>query len=632
MTIGADPSGEGRISRRSLLKGIGGGAVVASLGVGTLAVTGPTPTPATASLNSFAGRALLGASDGDMTATAYATGDLGRVPGIEDALSVLALPFDGTNPSIATVPVSNSVLAWPSIIAVSPDGRRAYVAETRARPADGVESVGSVQEDLPEGRLVTVVDITDPTAPSVVDSLDVGPAPGTVAVSPDGSTLAVGLDRDADQLVLIALDSETGALGTQTAVTVNPEDSTAATGVLNIDWHPSGRFLAANVGDHEIAFFRVERDSSELTLQPHGPRLTGGTRFSVGAFTPDGRHYLAMDVNWGTPPLGNLLNSPSELQSLRFDEGNSPEHEVVLTVETGLGSEGFALSTDGSLVVTVNMNRTYLPGILRFWPGYEMSSLSLLTVEANGQVTKIDEYPFEGLLPEDVVFDAAGEALAVTIYNYREETPRAGAIEFWNVVRGSTPRLERTSSRIEVARGVHALALVPNRITENQSGSHAASREGHGAPQSIPRVEPLSLTMVNAYLLMGDHPVLVDTGRPGDGPQILDGLERLGIEPSSLALILLTHGHSDHAGTAAELRELTGAPIAVHRADFGMIEQGTNDPVAPTGIEGRIAKKIVSHNERKAETRVFRRGRKPTTLTQTTFDSRPTPPRQPELL
>jgi glyoxylase-like metal-dependent hydrolase (beta-lactamase superfamily II) len=37
-------------------------------------------------------------------------------------------------------------------------------------------------------------------------------------------------------------------------------------------------------------------------------------------------------------------------------------------------------------------------------------------------------------------------------------------------------------------------------------------------------------------------------------------------------LILITHGHIDHAGSAVALKKLTGAPIALHRGDARLIE------------------------------------------------------------
>ncbi|GAA1073085.1 MBL fold metallo-hydrolase [Kitasatospora arboriphila] len=94
---------------------------------------------------------------------------------------------------------------------------------------------------------------------------------------------------------------------------------------------------------------------------------------------------------------------------------------------------------------------------------------------------------------------------------------------------------------------------------------------------------------VNAYLLTGRRPVLVDAGIPGSGEQIRRHLERLGVDPGDLAMIVITHGHIDHFGSAAELHRLTGAPIAAHAADLGPYRTGrVREPYLPTGPMGRL--------------------------------------------
>jgi len=97
----------------------------------------------------------------------------------------------------------------------------------------------------------------------------------------------------------------------------------------------------------------------------------------------------------------------------------------------------------------------------------------------------------------------------------------------------------------------------------------------------------------NCYLLRGERPVLVDTGAPGDLPRILAGLKAHGVEPKDLALILLTHGHSDHAGCAAELRRRTGAQVALHTGDAPLVRAGRNGVVAVQDWLGRVLRPFV---------------------------------------
>ncbi len=70
---------------------------------------------------------MLVTFDADMVATAYADGKLDRVEGIEDTLSVIPLPVQSNSAKVALIQVSNSVMSWPQIIAVSANGQRAYV-------------------------------------------------------------------------------------------------------------------------------------------------------------------------------------------------------------------------------------------------------------------------------------------------------------------------------------------------------------------------------------------------------------------------------------------------------------------------------------------------------------------------
>lgn len=94
---------------------------------------------------------------------------------------------------------------------------------------------------------------------------------------------------------------------------------------------------------------------------------------------------------------------------------------------------------------------------------------------------------------------------------------------------------------------------------------------------------------INAYLLLGRRPVVVDAGTPGSGRRIHDAIAAHGVDPTDVSLIVLTHGHIDHFGSAAELARLTGAPVAGHIADLGPYRTGrVREPYLPTGPMGRL--------------------------------------------
>lgn len=65
---------------------------------------------------------------------------------------------------------------------------------------------------------------------------------------------------------------------------------------------------------------------------------------------------------------------------------------------------------------------------------------------------------------------------------------------------------------------------------------------------------------------------LVDTGTPGEEHRVLAKIQELG--QKELKLIWITHAHYDHYGSAAALRNITGAGIGVHPADAGSMARG----------------------------------------------------------
>jgi len=66
--------------------------------------------------------------------------------------------------------------------------------------------------------------------------------------------------------------------------------------------------------------------------------------------------------------------------------------------------------------------------------------------------------------------------------------------------------------------------------------------------------------------------VLIDTGLVGEVFLLQRLLRRLGLKPSDIGAILLTHGHLDHAGNLAAIQQMTGAPIYAHAAEQAHID------------------------------------------------------------
>ena len=105
----------------------------------------------------------------------------------------------------------------------------------------------------------------------------------------------------------------------------------------------------------------------------------------------------------------------------------------------------------------------------------------------------------------------------------------------------------------------------------------------------ILRIPILPFGMVNAHLILGpDGCILVDTGLPGLESKIEKTLTNHRLSFKDIILIVVTHAHVDHAGNAALLRELSGAPIVAHADDAQHCSRNMPLTFCPTGWFGRL--------------------------------------------
>ncbi len=103
----------------------------------------------------------------------------------------------------------------------------------------------------------------------------------------------------------------------------------------------------------------------------------------------------------------------------------------------------------------------------------------------------------------------------------------------------------------------------------------------------------IKLSFSNAYLVKGRKSILVDAGSPNEADRILSAVQKAGVNEKDISLILNTHGHFDHAGSAAALKRKLGVPIAVHAKDAFMLREGRNGEIKPRNFEARIIKALV---------------------------------------
>lgn len=68
--------------------------------------------------------------------------------------------------------------------------------------------------------------------------------------------------------------------------------------------------------------------------------------------------------------------------------------------------------------------------------------------------------------------------------------------------------------------------------------------------------------------------ILLNTGTPKSGPMIAESIRKLGFKAEDIRILINGHGHSDHAGAFAYMKQLSGAQLAIMEADVAMVEDG----------------------------------------------------------
>lgn len=83
---------------------------------------------------------------------------------------------------------------------------------------------------------------------------------------------------------------------------------------------------------------------------------------------------------------------------------------------------------------------------------------------------------------------------------------------------------------------------------------YQAAPDVHVLPTTLP-IPGIGFLPVNAYVLLAEEPVLIDTGVGLDGDQFVDALSSI-VDPAALRWVWLTHDDADHTGSIRRVLEL----------------------------------------------------------------------------
>lgn len=111
----------------------------------------------------------------------------------------------------------------------------------------------------------------------------------------------------------------------------------------------------------------------------------------------------------------------------------------------------------------------------------------------------------------------------------------------------------------------------------------ACAAQRHRAQVGAHEVLTLRRAYTNVHVVrLPEGTLLIDAGFERDAPGLAAELAAVGVDPASIDLVVLTHGHADHAGGAGWLRAQYGVPVLAGAADRPILAAGHNDALCPT--------------------------------------------------
>lgn len=95
--------------------------------------------------------------------------------------------------------------------------------------------------------------------------------------------------------------------------------------------------------------------------------------------------------------------------------------------------------------------------------------------------------------------------------------------------------------------------------------------------EEIVYIQRIRARETNCYLVRGEGgTVLIDPGPPGSGATVIAKATEAGVKLEDVRLILVSHGHLDHYGAAAEVQAWCEAPVAAYQSEVAFSQDRRN--------------------------------------------------------
>jgi metallo-beta-lactamase class B len=128
---------------------------------------------------------------------------------------------------------------------------------------------------------------------------------------------------------------------------------------------------------------------------------------------------------------------------------------------------------------------------------------------------------------------------------------------------------------------------VASKPGESLSESYRGSQRDNVEYQKVPPIKVFDNLyyvgpgFVSVWLVpTSDGLVLIDSAQEPYVDHVVDSIRKAGFDPRDIKFILITHGHLDHFGGAAQLQALSGARVAMLQEDWQLIDPGGKSDAA----------------------------------------------------
>ncbi len=404
----------------------------------------------------FDAKGILFLQDADFGTFSLSTNTIEREKSVSDKMGAILFPLQyGDNQNFSEKSVSNSEIHNKKAIAVMSDNRLCYVIETKGQIKKEEISNSIDKDNLPDGYYVSVVDISNLRNIKAEYRFPVGNNPLALSLSGNNEYLAVVGEAYNQELQVFELNE----FGKPIRTILKP-NLLGIGAITDIEWHPSGDFLAFLKKDtKEIGLIKVVKDGPtkkivRLELLGNSIKMEGLP--VVGKFSKDGKYFIVLDQI--TEFSKNQDQSKGKVFVIKFNYEDQGNHFLISKTEVEENPSNLVFHPNGTNILVSNMKRSFEYPINTNYTN--KSSISVLGLSNDGTISNLNTINLECIMPSSIVFDKSGKNLAVGIFQYLNYGKTFGGIDFYSFFEGSKPRIIKQNSSIYTSKGTHFLKVI----------------------------------------------------------------------------------------------------------------------------------------------------------------------------